>query len=121
MTRSVQIRLIQRAARRLSPLPVSVSTGPMTSAKGPEADIDIRRSKVRCSLESGHDSKAVPSQFVATKLRCLCLCKVEMSLGGIAGSVSRRRGDHHIGAAPASAESFRLRFGGFSDLQGAVL
>jgi hypothetical protein len=26
---------------------------------------------------------------VATKLRCLCLCKVEMSLGGIAGSVSR--------------------------------
>jgi hypothetical protein len=48
---------------------------------------------------------------VATKLRYLCLCKVEMSLGGIAGSVSRRRGDDHIGAAPASAESFRLRFG----------
>jgi hypothetical protein len=43
-----------------------------------------------------------------------------MSLGGIAGSVSRRRGDHHIGAAAASAESFRLRFGGFGDLQGAV-
>jgi hypothetical protein len=43
---------------------------------------------------------------VATKLRCLCLCKVEMSLGGIAGSVSRRRGDHHIGAAPASAGVF---------------
>lgn len=63
--------------------------------------------------KNGHD--------VATKLRCLCLCKVEMSLGGIAGSVSRRRGDHHIGAAPASAGSFRLRFGGFSDLQGAVL
>jgi hypothetical protein len=47
--------------------------------------------------------------------------KVEMSLGGIAGSVSRRRGEHHIGAAPASAGSFRLRFGGFGDLQGAVL
>jgi hypothetical protein len=40
---------------------------------------------------------------VATKLRCLGLCKVEMSLGGLVGSVSRRRGDHHIGAAPASS------------------
>ena len=71
---------------------------------------------------SGIDMRQlVPTPVVATKLRCLCLCKVEMSLGGIAGGVSRRRGDHHIGAAPASAESFRLRFGGFSDLQGAVL
>jgi hypothetical protein len=39
-------------------------------------------------------------------LRCHCLCKVEMSLGGIAGSVSRRGGDHHIGAAPAPAVGF---------------
>ena len=43
---------------------------------------------------------------VATKLRCLGLCKVEMSLGGLAGSVSRRRGDHHIGAAPAQRGDF---------------
>jgi hypothetical protein len=46
--------------------------------------------------------------LVATKLRCLCLCKVEMSLGGIAGSVSSRLGDHHIGAEPASPGGFRL-------------
>src|ERR1700722_15446953 len=56
--------------------------------------------------------------FVATKLRCLCLCKVEMSLGGRAGSVSRRRGDHPIGAASASAASFRLRFGYLGHSQG---
>jgi hypothetical protein len=58
---------------------------------------------------------------VATKLRCLDFCKVEMSLGSLAGSVSRRRGDHHIGAAPALAVGFGKRFGGFSDLQGPVL
>jgi hypothetical protein len=53
-------------------------------------------------------SNATTARFaaVATKLRCLGLCKVEMSLGSLAGSVSRRRGDHHIGAAPASAGSF---------------
>jgi hypothetical protein len=55
-------------------------------------------SHVGSCLISGHD--------VATKLRCLGLCKVEMSLGGLAGSVSRLRGDHHIGAAPASTGSF---------------
>jgi hypothetical protein len=63
----------------------------------------------------------IAPQHVATKLRCHCLCKVEMSLGGIGGSVSRRRGDHHIGAAPASPGGFRLQFGGFSNLKGAVL
>jgi PAS domain S-box-containing protein len=47
--------------------------------------------------------------------------KVEMSLGSLAGSVSRRRGDLHIAAAPANAVGFWTRFGGFSDLQGAVL
>jgi hypothetical protein len=46
--------------------------------------------------------------LAATKLRCICLCKVEMSLGGIAGSVSSRLGDHHIGAEPASPGGFRL-------------
>jgi hypothetical protein len=61
------------------------------------------------------------AQPVATKLKCHCLCKVEMSLGGIAGSVSRRRGDHHIGAAPALAGSFRVRFGDFGHSQGTVL
>ena len=54
--------------------------------------------EVSSYLNNGHD--------VATKLRCLGLCKVEMSLGGLAGSVSRRRGDHPIGAAPASRGSF---------------
>src|SRR5258706_143594 len=44
-----------------------------------------------------------------------------MSLGSLAGSVSRRRGDLHIAAAPASAVGFWARFGGFSDLQGAIL
>jgi hypothetical protein len=58
---------------------------------------------------------------VATKLRCHCLCKVEMSLGGIAGSVSRRRGDHHIGAVPAWAGSFRVRFGDLGRSHGTVL
>src|SRR5258708_3307231 len=40
------------------------------------------------------------------------LCKVKMSLGSLAGSVSRRRGDLHIAAAPASAVGFWARFGG---------
>ena len=63
-----------------------------------KADLALRAVEVGCCLSSGHD--------VATKLRCLGLCKVEMSLGGLAGSVSRRRGDQHIGAAPASRGSF---------------
>jgi hypothetical protein len=53
---------------------------------------------------------------VATKLKCLDLRKVEMSLGGLAGSLSRRRGDHHIGAAPGLAQSFRLRVGSLGQL-----
>src|SRR5260221_11814313 len=52
------------------------------------------------------------SSGVATKLRCPLLCKVKMSLGSLAGSVSRRRGDLHIAAAPASAGGFWARFGG---------
>jgi hypothetical protein len=31
-----------------------------------------------------------------------------MSLGGLAGSVSQRRGDHHIGAVPALAGAFEF-------------
>jgi hypothetical protein len=58
---------------------------------------------------------------VATKLRGLCLCKVEMSLGGIAGSVSRRRGDHHIGAASASAGGPIAWFFPLSETTNAVL
>jgi hypothetical protein len=58
---------------------------------------------------------------VATKLRCHCLCKVEMSISGTAGSVSRRRGDHHIGAVPAWAGFFRVRFGDLGHSQDTVL
>jgi hypothetical protein len=60
--------------------------------KGSNADLALRARDV-----SSNPSRADKS--VATKLRCLGLCKVEMSLGGLAGSVSRRRGDYHIGAA----------------------
>jgi hypothetical protein len=60
--------------------------------------------KVRTQIVPGSNVRnLVKPSSVATKLRSLCLCKVEMSLGGVAGSVSRRRGDHHIGAAPTSA------------------
>src|ERR1700686_4971676 len=58
---------------------------------------------------------------VATKLRCLCLCKVEMSLGGIRWErePAPRRPPYRSGAGLGGG--FRLRFGGFSDLQSAVL
>jgi proline dehydrogenase len=63
------------------------------------------------SVATAFCNKLCQQRNVATKLRCLGLCKVEMSLDRLAGSVSRRRGGHHIGAAPAHAGRFRLRFG----------
>ncbi len=41
--------------------------------------------------------------FVATKLRCLFLCEVKMSLGSFWGSLGRRCGDLIIAAAAAQA------------------
>ncbi len=44
-----------------------------------------------------------PRLCVATKLRCLLLCKVKMSLGGFWGSLGRRCGDLNIAAAATQA------------------
>ncbi len=58
-------------------------------------------SVTRCCLRM--NDRFAPAAVVATKLRCLLLCKVKMSLGGFWGSLGRRCGDLNIAAAAAQA------------------
>src|ERR1700721_202140 len=78
--------------------------------------VEVCQERIACRLLP---HQRTPS--VATKLRCPSLSKVKMSVGGFAGSVSRRREDYPIGAVPASARSLRLQFGGLGHSQGTVL
>jgi hypothetical protein len=68
---------------------------PAEVRKGSKAGLALSVDEVGFYPNNGHD--------VATKLRCLCLCKVEMSLGSFRGSLGRRCGDVVIGAAAAQA------------------
>src|SRR5258707_10352763 len=85
-------------------VPIRAVAATVMSVQGQNAKYSAGADVFRSSPKNGHRfGTSVRLKLVATKLRCPLLCKVKMSLGSLAGSVSRRRGDLHIAAAPASA------------------